>query len=371
MYYPLLPSCVFNIVAIDDLPKWIWDNENAGQDCREVCENKHFLCKEDAAWPGTKEEMENIARENNITCDIFCQRPDFSEAPVIIPKGEKNECDGIADGQQCIYNKPKSEDNRETWRCTRKFDQRIRICPCIGTILPTVPIGLMTKIKPSVTMTTAAEEVSVVTTLLDGSSPATTTTATTKAAPGRKNKGFVVDMGLGDVDLVSLVVIATGATAGLFFVTIVVAACVCTCIRRRANTERNSRRRERSSRSSSRRSRSSRRSSSRRSSRRSSSRRNNSRRSPSSSSGPTSSSSSRSRSRGHDRDRHGRLKRDRQSSARTLQLHTVVHMAENEYDDSGFMSPRAGPYNVDSELYGMNEELTLTEMLETYGNRNY
>lgn len=128
-------------------------------------------------------------------------------------------------------------------------------------------------------------------------------------------------MELGGVDLVSVVVIGTGALAGLFFISIVVGACICTCRRRRASVERNSRRRER----------------------RRARRRNHRRREPS----PSSSSSSRSRSPEHDR----RRTRNDQHSTKS---HTVIHMAEDEYDDAGYVSTTARPENAeDSE--GMTE----------------
>lgn len=388
---------------MDDVPKtkWLWDKDTAGQDCHEVCGKKQFRCKEDAVLPAVEEEMEKIARENNIKCDSFCLREHFSEAPLIIPTGEKYECSKgnfRAGGQQCIYNKPNFEADSQEW-CSRKFIQRIRICPCVesipSTAAPDISSPAATTVRevaqarvlrdeevassnqPDTTTseTTTSETTTTTTTTTPAAKTSTTRIARPPPTPPTKKK-IIANVGFGDVDLVLLVVIATGSASGLFFITILVAACVCTCRRRRSRGEGSSRRGGRSR--SSRRSTRPRRTSSRRSSRRNRGRRSSrkARRGPTSSSGPTSTSSS-SRSRGrHERGRTGR--RDRQSAhARTTAMvHTVVHMADNEYDDSAFStgnrSPRAGPYNVDSELYGMdNEELTLTEMLESYGNRNY
>lgn len=387
-------AIAINAAAVmDNVPKtkWFWDKDTAGQDCHEICGKQHFRCKEDAILPSTKEDMEKIARENKIQCDSFCLREDFSQAPLIIPTGEEYECrkgNLRAGGQQCIYNKANLDADNQEW-CSRKFIQRIRICPCIES---TPSAAAPDTSSPAPKAATIAREMALARVLRDESSEITTSAPTTTKGttppttradpppptqPTKKKPGVIANVGFGDVDLVLLVVIATGSASGLFFITILVAACVCTC-RRKRSREGSSRRggRSRSSRHSSSRSR---RTSSRRSSRRKGGRRSSrkARRGPASSSGPTSTSSS-SRSRGrHDR-RNGRLRRDRQSShARTTAMvHTVVHMADNEYDDSAFStgnrSPRAGPYNVDSELYGMdNEELTLTEMLETYGNRNY
>lgn len=314
-------TAIISIQAIEDVQlNWIWNREDAGKNCHDVCEKIHFRCEEDAAWPDTDEKMKKIAAQYNVPCRKFCERGDFGQVPVFIAAGEKSACSSnstVGDKEECVYSKPSLDNSRQA-RCNQTLSQKSLVCPCTQSIF----LPVVTEIEPSVTATPAAEEAgkSVSTTLSEDASLATTTIFK-GVYPGTKKKGVFDDMGLGGVDLVSVVVIGTGAAAGIFFISIVVGACICTCRRRRASAERNSRRRER------RRARSSR--SSRRSRRRNRSRRS---REPS----PSSASSSRSDSPEEDR----RRTRTDQHSAKS---HTVIHMAEDEYDDAGYASTTARP----------------------------
>ena len=117
--------------------KWIeGSNLVPGRNCNKICGVLGYYCKNDVEWPHTKEQMQIIAHENNIQCDSFCYRGDFSNAPVVVAEGGEAKCSyatGTTVGRQCIFGNRWPGQNLPP-RCDRKFSGRTRICPCSETM---------------------------------------------------------------------------------------------------------------------------------------------------------------------------------------------------------------------------------------------
>ena len=244
--------------------------------------------------------------------------------------------------------------------CDRKFGQRVRICPCIeypitarkkATVASTTAQSANDN-QPPVTATARRLGVtSLATTTVKNTTTPLLRRVTTTPQPTKEKTVSDAPPKVKSIDLVLIGVIVAGSVSGFFFATVLISACVCTC-RNRAKAEARSRRRAEAAASRQHRSRRSGR-------RRKKKKKKRSRRSRSHHSSDDSPGSP------------GRRRReDLHREASSISVHaTVIQMADA--DDSGFAAnPRAGPYNVNSELYGA-ETLTLTEMLESYNNFSY